>query len=174
MRNVPIKNLFQRTYRDERGSIAIIFGFSLFALCGFIGLAVDGARAYSISSRTQSILDSASLAAAKMLDAAGATDTDVVAKATAFYVANLAEQKDGLARFENLRVTPMRGSQTVGVKVDVVVPTYFASVVGMPEFRFKRESLVVYRTRGVELAMVLDVTGSMSSTAGPEAFLRRL
>ncbi len=169
MRNVPIKNLFQRTYRDERGSIAIIFGFSLFALCGFIGLAVDGARAYSISSRTQSILDSASLAAAKMLDAAGATDTDVVAKATAFYVANLAEQKDGLARFENLRVTPMRGSQTVGVKVDVVVPTYFASVVGMPEFRFKRESLVVYRTRGVELAMVLDVTGSMSSTAGPGA-----
>jgi Flp pilus assembly protein TadG len=166
MRKDHIKSLILRTHRDERGSIAIIFGFSIFALCGFIGLAVDGARAYSIATRTQSILDSASLAAAKMLDAAGATDADVVAKATAFYAANLADQKDGLAKFENLSITPMRGSQTVAVRVDVVVPTYFAGVVGLDAFRFKRESLVIFRTKGVELAMVLDVTGSMSSSAG--------
>jgi hypothetical protein len=53
----------------------------------------------------------------------------------------------------------------------VVVPTLFAGVVGFNEFRFKRESLVVYKNRGVELSMVLDVTGSMASntpTGGPK------
>jgi Flp pilus assembly protein TadG len=174
MRNYHIRRLIERARHDQRGTVAIIFGFSIFALCGFIGLAVDGARAYSIASRTQSILDAASLAAAKMLDVAGATDVEVKARATAFYAANLESQRDGLATFENLEVTPMRGSQTVAVKVDVVVPTYFAVVVGMPEFRFKRESLVVYRTRGVELAMVLDVTGSMDKETAAGSGIRKI
>jgi Flp pilus assembly protein TadG len=161
MRMGKIHRLVERARRDQSGSVAVIFGFSIFALFGFIGLAVDASRAYSVASRTQAILDTASLAAAKMLDVAGASDTEVVASATAFYRANLAGQKDITATFENLLVTPHRGSQTVAVSVDVVVPTIFAGVVGLPEFRFKRDSFVIYKTRGVELAMVLDITGSM-------------
>jgi Flp pilus assembly protein TadG len=164
MRIQQFQNLIHHVRRDQRGSVAIIFGFSLFALCGFIGLAVDASRAYSVASRTQAVLDSASLAAAKVLDVAGATDADVIAKATAFYAANLAGQKDVTAVFENLEVTPLRGSQTVSVRVDVVVPALFAGVVGFDAFRFKRESLVNYRTKGVELAMVLDITGSMAGS----------
>jgi Flp pilus assembly protein TadG len=164
MRTDCIYSLLQRARHDVRGSIAIVFGFSLFILCGFIGLAVDGARAYSTAARTQAVLDSASLAAAKMLDVAGATDAEVRVQATAYYTANLASQKDISARFENLEITPHRGNQSVGVTVDVVVPTIFAQIVGMPEFRFKREAMVVYKTRGVEMSMVLDITGSMDKT----------
>jgi Flp pilus assembly protein TadG len=166
MRIDHFQNFLVRSRHDERGAVAIIFAFSIFALCGVIGLAVDASRAYSVASRTQAILDTASLAAAKMLDVSGATDTEVINSATAFYNANLAGQKDVTATFENLVVTPHRGSQTVSVTVDVVVPTIFAGVVGLSEFRFKRDSLVIYKTRGVELAMVLDVTGSMND---PEA-----
>jgi Flp pilus assembly protein TadG len=157
-----ISNVLRRLRNDERGSIAIIFGFSVFILCGFIGLAVDGARAYSVAARTQASLDTASLAAAKMLDVDGATNDEVKKKATDFYQANLAGNKDVSARFENLVITPMRGNQSVAVQVDVVVPTLFAGIVGLNEFRFKRESMVIYKTRGVELAMVLDITGSMN------------
>jgi Flp pilus assembly protein TadG len=163
MRPNHYQSLIQRARHDERGSIAIIFGFSIFVLCGFIGLAVDGARAYGVATRAQSIVDAASLAAAKMLDVDGATDAEVMQQATAFYQANLAGMKDVSATFENLVVTPHRGSQSVEVTVDVVVPTFFAGVVGFPAFRFKREALVIYKTRGVELAMVLDITGSMNN-----------
>jgi Flp pilus assembly protein TadG len=157
-----VQCLLARARRNERGSVAIIFAFSIFALCGFIGLSIDASRAYSVAARTQAMLDTASLAAAKMLDVAGATDAEVILSASAFYSANLAGQKDVTATFENLVVTPHRGNQTVSVSVDVVVPTMFAGVVGFPNFRFKRDSMVIYKTRGVELAMVLDVTGSMN------------
>jgi Flp pilus assembly protein TadG len=73
---------------DQRGSVAIIFGFSIFFLCGFMGLAVDASRAYNVAARTQAILDAASLTAAKMLNSAGANDTDVIARAKAVYAAN--------------------------------------------------------------------------------------
>ena len=162
MRIDNIQNLFVRARRDERGSVVIIFAFSIFALCGVIGLAVDASRAYSVAARTQAILDTASLAAGKMLDVAGATDAEVMVSAAAFYNANLAGQKDVTATFENLVVTPHRGSQTVSVSVDIVVPTIFSGVVGFSQFRFKRDSMVIYKTRGIELAMVLDITGSMS------------
>jgi Flp pilus assembly protein TadG len=164
MRFNDVQALLVRSRHDERGTVAIIFAFSIFALCGVIGLAVDASRAYSVAARTQAILDTASLAAAKMLDVSGATDTEVIASATAFYAANLAGQKDITATFENLVVTPHRGNQSVNVSVDVVVPTTFAGVVGLADFRFKRDSLVIYKTKGVELAMVLDVTGSMNDT----------
>jgi Flp pilus assembly protein TadG len=131
-------------------------------LCGIIGLAIDASRAYSIAARAQSILDSASLAAAKVLDVAGATDQDVVDKANAFFAAHLAQHKDLGATFGTPLIVPHRGSQTVNVSVDVIVPTYFAGIVGKPQLTFTRESIVIYRTKGIELAMVLDTTGSMS------------
>jgi Flp pilus assembly protein TadG len=161
MRPHHIQSLLTRARHDESGTIALIFGFSIFVLCGFIGLAVDGARAYGVATRAQAIVDAASLAAAKMLDVDGATDVEVVQQATAFYQANLTGLKDPSATFENLVILPHRGSQSVEVSVDIVVPTYFAGVVGFPAFRFKRGAMVIYKTRGVELAMVLDITGSM-------------
>jgi Flp pilus assembly protein TadG len=160
-----INSVFKRLQRDERGTVAIIFGFSIFFLVGVVGFAVDGSRAYGIAARTQSILDTASLAAAKMLDQFGSTDQDVKDKATAFFAANLAQHTDLGATFGTPLVEPHRGSQTVNVSVDVVVPTYFATLFGFPTFTFTRQSMVIYRTKGIELAMVLDTTGSMNDPA---------
>jgi Flp pilus assembly protein TadG len=161
MRSPVFADHAARFKRDDRGTIAMIFGFSILLLCGIIGLAVDASRAYSIAARAQSILDSASLAAAKVLDVAGATDQDVIDKANAFFAAHLAQHKDLGATFGTPLIVPHRGSQTVNVSVDVIVPTYFAGIVGKPQLTFTRESIVIYRTKGIELAMVLDTTGSM-------------
>jgi Flp pilus assembly protein TadG len=154
-------SVFSRCRHDARGGVAMIFGFSIFFLCGFIGLAVDASRAYSVATRTQAILDAASLAAAKMLNAASNTEEDVVKKAEDFFAANLAQHTELGASFGAPVVALRRGSQTVEVTVDVVVPTTFAGVVGLHQFTFKRHSIVIYRTKGIELAMVLDTTGSM-------------
>jgi Flp pilus assembly protein TadG len=162
MRIDHIRRWVRRAGRDERGSIAMIFGFSLFALCGCIGLAVDASRAYSIAARMQAVLDAASLAAAKTLNVAGATDQDVINKANAYFSAHLANHKDLGGVFAPPVIELLRGSQTVNVRVDIVVPTIFAGVIGWNEFTFSRQSLVVYHTKGIELAMVLDTTGSMS------------
>jgi Flp pilus assembly protein TadG len=162
----PIRrDVVVRLTRDERGTVAMIFGFSIFILLGIAGLAIDGARAYSVAARGQAILDTASLAAAKMLDASGASDVEVTAAAQAFFEANLAGHSELGASFSKPVVTPHRGSQTVSVTVDIIVPTYFAGIIGFPQFKFSKESLVIYKTRGVELSMVLDITGSMIDPA---------
>jgi hypothetical protein len=100
-----------------------------------------------------------------MLDTSGASDVEVEASAQAFFEANLATHNELGATFSKPVVTPHRGSQTVSVTVDVIVPAYFAGIIGFPQFKFSRESLVIYKTRGVELAMVLDITGSMADPA---------
>jgi hypothetical protein len=169
MRDKQADRRMARFYRDTRGTIAMMYGCSIFFLCGIVGLAVDASRAYGIASRTQSILDTASLAAARMLDAPGSTDDDVHTKAAAFITGHLAQHKDITARFENLRIVPLRGSQTVSVAIDVVVPTIFAGLLGFSEFRFQRDSIVIYKLRGIELSMVLDITGSMCSDWGTPA-----
>jgi Flp pilus assembly protein TadG len=159
---MKIQRVFAQLVRDQRGAVAMTFTFSIFILLGIMGLAIDVSRAYSVAARGQMVLDAASLAAARMLDAPGATDTDVVDSAKAFYIANLASHTELNANFTNLTVTPHRGSQSVAVTVDINVPTYFAGIIGFSNFTFRRESLVIYKTRAIELAMVLDVTGSMA------------
>jgi hypothetical protein len=46
--------------------------------------------------------------------------------------------------------------------VDVDVPTSFGQLAGVPRFQFTKTSVAVYARRPIELAMVLDVTGSMN------------
>ena len=48
---------------DERGSIAIIFGLSIFVLCGMVAFSVDYSRALAVRSKLQSAVDAAALAA---------------------------------------------------------------------------------------------------------------
>lgn len=70
---------------DSRGSVAIIFGLTIFVLCIMIGLAVDYARFVNARSQTIEATDAAVLAGARALQTNGGNQTAAVKVAETYY-----------------------------------------------------------------------------------------
>lgn len=151
---------FRDLARDERGAVAIVFAISLLVLVMTVGLAIDGARAYNVSARLISALDSAALAAGKKLDEA-ASDATVEDTARDYFRAQWnALRIDGVTTGEP-QTSISRTKHEVTVLVDVAVGATLANVAGIPKFSFTRSATVVVDSKRIEVAMALDITGSM-------------
>lgn len=153
------KDLIGRFHRNERGTIALIFALSVVVLMGVVGLAVDGARAYRLTSRITSMLDAAALAAGSMLDEEDYTDAEIQARALSYFNVNWNAQGDVVLSPPTTNVD--RAQFEVKVAVTAQIKTLLGSVVGVDQINVQREATVIYRNKKVELALVLDVTGSM-------------
>lgn len=150
--------------KDDRGSVALIFGMCVLILFGIVGGAVDFGRAMLARERLQSAVDSSVLAAARVWQ----LENDLT----------LAEQK-ALAHFETnkphnepsrvVSFVPDMQSATFTMVGETVVSTPFLSLV--------KHGSVTVSTRGqaliagggnagtnLEVSMMLDVTGSMSGS----------
>ena len=64
---VNIVTLIQRLNKNVDGSVAPVFGLTLIAMLGCIGLAIDAARAYRTFTHAAASLDFAALSTAKAL-----------------------------------------------------------------------------------------------------------
>ncbi|MEO0618745.1 MAG: pilus assembly protein [Pseudomonadota bacterium] len=149
---------------DERGSIAIIFGFVLMILALFTGLAVDLSRAYGVSSFVSSALDSTALAVARELQTRDMSNQEVQQFAQTRFDALIAgnrKAESGIT-FDSIAVSVNRDEEVVEISAASVVPTYFAGLAGHDTMNVNESSRVDYNVRVVELSLMLDVTGSMS------------
>jgi Flp pilus assembly protein TadG len=158
-----ISNL-ARFRRDERGTTALLFGLVLFVCISVAGLCFDMARAHRIATKVSGALDSAALAAAKaMMENDGLSDTQIKDIAIAF----LNTQTANLASAGLVLGTPVitldRSIGEVRVVSNVSVATTFGRILTIDSLDFSRGSTVIYNPMRIELAMVLDVTGSMLS-----------
>lgn len=162
-------NRLLRRLRDfcdaQAGGVAIIFSISILLVIATVGLAIDGARAFGVSSHVAAALDSAVLAGGKMLDDDNATEEDIRERVVAYVNAHLKGQlPDGVTV-----TTPVIGinRQTgeVSIVVHVAAATTFGQVAGVPMIQFERHASIVYFAKKVELALVLDVTGSMNDSS---------
>lgn len=146
---------FRPLLRDERGGVAVIFAVTLIPMLLAIGLAVDTARAYAVKSRLQQALDAAALA----VGSSTGTAAEMQALAQKFFDANF--RADGLATASSIQVT-VNGDTIVADGAATVDSTLMA-LGGFGAIRVVEHSEVVRAIRGLELAMVLDNTGSMTS-----------
>ncbi|MGE0701378.1 MAG: pilus assembly protein, partial [Hyphomicrobiaceae bacterium] len=146
---------------DRRGSVAILFSLTVIVLVLTIGLAIDGARAYNISTRVSAALDAAALAAAKMLDDPDNTDADIQERALRFFAAQLETIPVGGVSLGSPAVDIDRQRGAVEINVNVAVTTTLGQIAGLDKFEFPRSARVAFTQKFVELAMVLDITGSM-------------
>lgn len=152
----PIRSTLRRLRRDRRGSVAVIFAASLIPMLLAIGLAVDTARAYAVKSQLQQALDAAALA----VGSSTGTAAELQALAQKFFDANF--KPNGLASASSI---------TVRVEGDTIVADGTASVDstlmslgGFGAIQVVEHSEVIRAIRGLELAMVLDNTGSMTTS----------
>lgn len=144
-----------RFRRDDRGSIKVLTALLIIPVVGCAGFALDYSRALSVRQHLQTAADAAALAARAP---EGGTPAAAKAAAEAFARAN-SKSMLGI-EVKTLQVSPT--SDGYKVELTASVPTPFASVLGHPKMDVRVESESIYGTAKMEVALVLDVTGSMA------------
>lgn len=150
--------MFRKAARDESGVAAITFALAFMPIIGLTGAAIDYSRATQTRAKLQSSLDSAALVAAR--DGATLTDPQLNARIQSFVQANITEPGVTL---NGLTIT--KTAKTYRVAANATVNTSFMNLVGFNSIQVDGEATSTYGTSNIEIALVLDNTGSMASSS---------
>lgn len=146
------------------GNIAVLFAIAAVPVISFVGAAVDYTRANSARSSMQAALDSTALMLAKDLTEGTITTSQITQKADAYFKA-LYTNSDAKNVSINATYTASSGSgSTIVVNGSGAVNTDFMRVAGFPTLDFNTSSTSAWGNVRMRVAMVMDVTGSMSSS----------
>lgn len=177
MQNRAVESTTQRVsdlILNNQGSTYALLAAALIPMIGFAGIGVDLGRTYMASSRLQSGVDAAVLAAVRTEQLFPGTGTTpgprTVDTARAFLYANSPANFMSATQQNPVVSVKREGEEvTVSVVVNADVPTTLMRVFGFADLPIKGEAVgVAGKTlpRSVEAMMVLDVTGSMAGNGG--------
>jgi len=150
--------IWRRFHRNDRGAVAIIFALAIIPLMVFGGMAVDLSQAYLVKSRLSHSLDAAALAVGSMR-ATNSDSTYLEAQFSSFVSANYASTDIGATH----DLTFVDNGGIISVTGKATVDTVFMAIVGINSLTVSASSEIIVETNGLELALVLDNTGSMGS-----------
>ena len=154
--------LLKRFRRSEDGALAIIFALIVSVLVMMAGLAIDIGRVMHASSKMGSALDAAVLSAAKSMREGGLSDEELKQVAERYFQLNFAGSGVTYTVTGDLGVAINRDANTIALNISGQVPTIFARLAGIEQFTVPHTSTAVYQSSDIELALQLDVTGSMA------------
>jgi len=178
--------------RDRSGAVAIILALAALPLFGAVGIAIDGVRAWLLASRLQAALDAGVLAGARNISLDAATRD---AEMRGMFWTNFKTRSAGgnasqppatwtWVPFLGATLDPAQPTippvtgRTIRMQATARIPTTFAAVFGIisgnrAAYSTLTVTLLAEAERidnGLEVALVLDVTGSMGSNKTPSAF----
>ena len=143
--------------RHNAGALSVAFAIAMPVVIGAAGVAVDLSMANMVKQRLSNAIDSAALAAAAT--AGGSDAAAITAKVQQFFYQNYPASKIGTTY--DLVVGISGDDITVSAKSRY--DTTFAKFLGVDELIVSAKTTVTKEILGLEVAMVLDVTGSMST-----------
>ena len=151
--SLPLRPL-RRFLRAEDGSL-LLFGIMLFA-CFFLmsGMAVDLMRSENRRTALAQTLDRCALNAAALRQT---LDPETV-------VRDCVNRKGLLPFLTDVNVTNGTGQRSVEAIGDMTVDTMFMGVSGVDDITVAARSVAEQRATNIEIALVLDVSGSMAGT----------
>lgn len=148
-------SLLKSYVRNRSGAIAIMFALMAPVIIGSAGFALDYAQAYLVQQRLAQAIDAAALAGAASSD----DEETITQKVKEFFAENYPPEKLGVTFEPEVRVD--------GDKVYVTGRAFHAtgmlSVLGIDRIDVSAKTTVNREVRAIEVALVLDNTGSMSS-----------
>ena len=148
-------NGLRRFHADRVGTVVLLFGLTLIPIMGFVGGAIDYANAYRTRTKIQNALDSAALAAGREVDN-GSSEGNARQVAMDVFKANLGPNfPAGVSVNFNFDGT------TVTADAGMAVDTYILGVLGIDKFDVGATASVTISGGTVEVALVLDNSGSM-------------
>jgi Mg-chelatase subunit ChlD len=145
--------------RDERGAVSIIFALSFLPVLAMSAAALDYGRAVSTRAKLQGALDSAVLAAAR--DSANLSDAQLSQRAREYVAANLGADAGGFS-LDTVNVT--RAGKTISIDSQATVPTAMLGIIGINHIPVTGRAKSTWGDFNIEIALVLDNTGSMASS----------
>jgi Flp pilus assembly protein TadG len=150
-----VSTLVRRFRRDEGGSPAILFALVLLPLIAAVGLAIDSGMAFNLKARLQKSIDAAGLAAGRV-----AYSDHAISDARAYFDSNFPPGylSSTVTAFD-VRFDENRDN--IFIDATVEMPTVFMKVFGHDSVTVTASTTIHRENQGMELALVLDVTGSM-------------
>lgn len=153
-----LSNLAAKLRKDDGGSVAIIFSLVLIVLCGLIGAAVDYSRTLGQRAALQQSLDATVLYVTYQKARQGTTDLQSVASA---YMRGLPRVKRADAA---IRLAISENGNTVTGTAKTSVATSMMRLFGYGNLPINVTSTASMEMTPLDIALVLDNTGSMSGT----------
>ncbi len=155
----------QALAKDQRGAVMLIVGLAIIPLFAVIGLAIDTGRGYMLKSKLSYAIDAAGLAGGRSFDT-NLREQDIMMYFDANFPAGYmsSELLPG-----NPVVTIDDQQNTITIQTSATMPTAFMGVVGVHEMTVSARTVIKRELRGMELALVMDNTGSMRGNGGMAA-----
>jgi len=153
----------------NEGNIAVLFGFALLPILGFMGAAIDYTRVNSARSSMQAALDSTALMLAKDLSDGRITVDEISGKATAYFTALYTNKIANSVTIHATYTASSSQGSTIQVNGSGNVTTEFMKVAGFPKLDFNTSSTSAWGNVRMRVAIALDVTGSMDKDGKMDA-----
>ncbi|TIN30748.1 MAG: hypothetical protein E5Y31_05845 [Mesorhizobium sp.] len=154
--------------RDRSGNFAVLFGFAASVLALGVGFSVNVSQLYNARSSLQGVVDAAVTSTARDLTTGVIKEAGANKSVQAFLDAN---SRAGILQADQIVLDSLivnRTAKTVQADAHVDVGLYFP-ILGMGDMkRVTASTTALYSDKTIEVAMMLDVTGSM----GPNAWAR--
>jgi Flp pilus assembly protein TadG len=140
--------------RNTRANVAVLFGLAIIPIVLGVGVAIDYGRALIVRERMASAADAAALAIGSWT---GLTEAELKTKAQQYFNANYPSNSLGTVGTLNVRFQ----GDNVLVDVSGSVPTTFMRLANINSVDVGSSAVISKKERNIELALVLDTTGSM-------------
>jgi len=182
-------DLLGRFRRDESGAFAIIFAMIAIVLVAMSGAVVDFTSVQQARTKAQVALDSAALALQPTIYNSGVTGDTIKPQAEALLVNRLADAADKWGDCTTALPSPYNVplsstppcvtmatptiDQTAGsltLTATLTIPMNFVDLVGVKTMQVQVQSVATRQKLNLEVAMVLDNSGSMGYTMGTNGY----
>lgn len=143
--------------KNTSGNVAMLWGISVVPLVGFAGIATDVSNAVTVKTRLSQALDATGLAVARSV---GLSEDELQELATSYLNANYPIGEAGTISEPTITID----GNVVKVSATANVKTTLLNVIGVHDMDVYAEAEITRVTKGLEVALVLDNTGSMNSS----------
>ncbi|MBI4274216.1 MAG: VWA domain-containing protein [Rhizobiales bacterium] len=147
--------------RDKKASVAPFLALAIVPIMGFTGAAVDYSRASSVRTAMQGALDSTGLMLSK--DAASLSADAMTAKMNGYFNALFNSPEANNVSVSYQFSAPQQGSFSLKLTGTASVNTVFTNLLGLSQINFSATSEILWGMKRLEIALVLDNTGSMAN-----------
>jgi Mg-chelatase subunit ChlD len=154
---------FKQFFASRDGNVAMIFGLVAVPLTGAIGALADYSRAAENRTKVQAVIDGTAINLAKR--AITMTPAQMQSEGEALVRQQLLERGELTLN----QVTVSKGASAITINVHGQVPANFARMWGHSQINFAANTQVAWGARKIEVALVLDNTGSMGSSGKIQA-----
>lgn len=153
--------LLARFIKDRKGGVAPLLALSMIPIMAGIAASIDYSRAAATRSAMQSSLDAAALMLSKDAQNLG---SQLNAKATTYFAALFDHPEATNVAVTSQLAQPAEGNFTLTLNGTATVDTIFAQFLGQSNINLTASSQVLWGIKKLNLALVLDNTGSMSQS----------